>query len=85
MPNKCLLCSKVPEEGESGWFSLPKDDTKRGIWVRATKLGDYYLTLYKPSWKICWLHFDPSQVKTDGQRRGLQKGVYFQLQVISLC
>ena len=77
MPLSCLVCRLVVEEGESGYFSLPKDQSDRVKWLKATKLDEkYYGENYKLSWKICWRHFDPSQIKINGQRRSLQKGVF---------
>ena len=39
MPSKCLICG---EEGNTGYYSLPKNKDRRSQWIESAKIGEWY-------------------------------------------
>ena len=39
MPSKCLVCG---EEGNAGYYSLPKNKDRRSQWIQSSKIGEWY-------------------------------------------
>ena len=75
MPSTCLVCR---EEGDKGFFALPKNKIIRESWIKEAKLSDFFIKNPLMSQRICWRHFNSSQIKSEGQRWTLVKGMFLQ-------
>ena len=71
MPSSCLVCR---EEGDKGYFTLPKNRDRRLIWIEKAKLGDWYDENRKPHHRVCYKHFLNEDIKYQGKKVLLRPG-----------
>ena len=72
MVNTCLVCR---EEGLKGYFQMPKDEKTREEWVKATKIGDWFIQNTRPSHRICFRHFAPEDILYSPKRISPKSGM----------
>ena len=61
--------------GDSGFYSLPKDEKIRKIWIKQLKLSEWFMTA-KTKYRVCFRHFSKDTFKTSGKRVTLKKGTF---------
>ena len=86
MPESCIICLQSRVNSNGGFFSLPKPERKRNLWIESANLGEYYRTpiSFKKSVYICFRHFDEKYLKKTGERQGLLPGrIWMVLNIVS--
>ena len=74
MVNHCLVCR---EEGQKGYFSMPKDRELRVKWINVVKVGDFFVDNVRPSHRVCYRHFAKTDIQYVGQKVHLITGIFF--------
>lgn len=58
---KCGICKRKREPGSGTFFNIPKDEQRRIVWSTACRQE------FSPSSRICYKHFQPSDIITAGR------------------
>ena len=69
--HSCLLCQN---EGQKGYFTLPKNAEHRKTVVQMMNLSDWFLENAKPHHRICWRHYNQEQINYGGKYCTLKTG-----------
>ena len=61
--------------GDNGFFSLPKVEKVRRIWIEKLKMSEWFITT-KKKYRVCFRHFSNDTFKTSGKKVTLKKGTF---------
>uniref|UniRef100_A0A2S2P283 THAP-type domain-containing protein n=1 Tax=Schizaphis graminum TaxID=13262 RepID=A0A2S2P283_SCHGA len=61
MPRKCVICNAYDKNSEQSFYSFPKDEGRKKLWLKACGID-----LYLPSYKVCEAHFSTEDFLPSG-------------------
>ena len=66
MPNQCLVCG---QEGNIGFYSLPKNKDRRKLWIESAKIDEFFDENRKKYHCICFRHWKSEDIVFLGQTK----------------
>ncbi|CAH1726377.1 unnamed protein product [Aphis gossypii] len=61
MPRKCVICKAYDKNNEKSFYSFPKDEGRKKLWLKACGIK-----LYLPSYRVCEAHFSDKDFLPSG-------------------
>ncbi|XP_029348598.1 uncharacterized protein LOC107882805 [Acyrthosiphon pisum] len=61
MPRKCVICNVYDRNSDQSFYSFPKDEGRKKLWLKACGIG-----LYLPSYRVCEAHFSNEDFLPNG-------------------